>query len=525
MQTSTPPSRRPALCLPHCREPAHPVADATAAVAAAVFHGRSTLSLCAVRLVAARLLGALTLLVLGGLAQAADRLQRMPNVLVILTDNQGAWTLGCYGNPDIRTPNIDRLAAEGILFEQAYACNPVCSPNRATLLTGLMPSQHGVHSYLVSGRLQIGPQARSTLAAFRSLGEILKEHGYVCGLVGKWHLGANLTPQEGFDDYWVTMPHGHTSTFYGAEVIEGGKIRREPGYLTDFWTDHAVRFLKQVAGGGRPFFLLLAYNGPYGLGRHLLRPARNRHARYYADKRLLSFPRRPPHPWLYNNREYLNNIQAIRRVAAETSGVDDGVGRVLATLEELRLRDRTVVVYLADQGWVGGQGGFWGMGDHTRPFTLRDGMLRIPMIWSQPGRIPPARRCGELVSIYDVPVTILDYCGLGQAWRDNRARPGRSLRSLLEGRADAGGHDAVYMEYQHVRAVRTRRWKYVYRYPSGPHELYDVSRDPDESQNLWDRLPKKRQALHEQLLRFFARYAEPRYDLWHGGSSQSRLLK
>ena len=450
---------------------------------------------------------------------------RPPNVLVILTDNQGAWTLGCYGNPDIRTPHIDRLAASGVLFEHAYACNPVCSPNRATLLTGLMPSQHGVHSYLVGGRLQVGPQARNTLESFRSLGEILRDHGYICGLVGKWHLGANLTPQEGLDAYWVTMPHGHTSTFYGAEVIENGRIRREPRYLTDFWTDHAVTFLQQVAATEKPFFLLLAYNGPYGLGQHLLRPARNRHAAYYADKPLRSFPRHPAHPWLHNNRQYLNNEQAIRRVAAETSGLDDAVGRVLETLDRLRLRDKTLVVYLADQGWVGGQQGFWGMGDHTRPFTLRDAMLRIPLIWSHPGRLPAGRRCDALVSIYDVPVTILDYCGLEQDWGDHRPRPGRSLVPLLEGRPDARGHDAVYMEYQHVRAVRTERWKYVFRYPDGPHELYDIVADPEETRNLWDDLPQRRKALHERLERFFARYSDPRYDLWRGGTSQTLLLK
>jgi len=450
-----------------------------------------------------------------------------PNVLIILTDNQGPWTLGCYGNPDIRTPNIDRLAQSGVLFLNAYACNPVCSPNRATLLSGLMPSQHGVHSYLVSGRLQMGPHARSTLEAFRTLGEIFRASGYMCGLVGKWHLGANLTPQEGFLDYWVTMPHGHTATFYGAEVIEDGQIRREPGYLTAFWTRHAVRFLRQAAQRYQPFFLLLAYNGPYGLGKHLLRPARNRHADYYAQHPLPSFPRHPPHPWLFNNRQYLNNLVAMRRVAAETSGVDDGVGTVLETLEQLGLRRRTLVVYLADQGWVGGQQGFWGMGDHTRPFTLRDGMLRIPLIWSHPGLIPAGLRESRLVSIYDVPVTLVAYCGLASGWPTARPRPGRSLLPLLRGERPGAWRDAVFMEYQRVRAVRTGRWKYVYRHPDGPHELYDLWRDPEETNNLWaDRsLQPVREALHRRLEQFFAQYADRRYDLWHGGTSQSVLLR
>ena len=106
-----------------------------------------------------------------------------PNLVFILTDNQGAWTLGCYGNPDIRTPNVDRLAAEGIRFTRALSSNPVCSPTRATFLTGLIPSQHGVHSFL-DPKYMMGSEAYNTLAEFTSLGEILRDAGYVCGLSG-----------------------------------------------------------------------------------------------------------------------------------------------------------------------------------------------------------------------------------------------------------------------------------------------------------------------------------------------------
>ncbi|MBI4581874.1 MAG: sulfatase-like hydrolase/transferase, partial [Planctomycetes bacterium] len=173
---------------------------------------------------------------------AADE-GRRPNVVFILTDNQSAWTLGCYGNPDIRTPNIDRLAAQGIRFTNCFSCNAVCSPTRATCLTGLIPSQHGVHSYLGGGAL-VGPDAYYTLEEFRTLPAILHEAGYMCGMTGKWHLGECLHPQDGFTA-WVTMPTGHTTTFYDAQVVEDGKIRKEPTYLTDFWTRHAVRFIEQ----------------------------------------------------------------------------------------------------------------------------------------------------------------------------------------------------------------------------------------------------------------------------------------
>src|SRR4051812_13721078 len=144
------------------------------------------------------------------IAAATGSEGRPTNDVLILTDNQGAWTLGCYGNPDIRTPNIDRLAREGMLFERCFSSNAVCSPTRATLLTGLIPSQHGVHSYLAAGGAQVGPHAYSTIKEFRTLSEILAKAGYTCGLCGKWHLGDNLRPQEEFS-YWVTMPHGHTT--------------------------------------------------------------------------------------------------------------------------------------------------------------------------------------------------------------------------------------------------------------------------------------------------------------------------
>ena len=145
---------------------------------------------------------------------------RPPNLVFILTDNQGAWTLGCYGNPDIRTPHIDRLAAEGVRFTRALSSNPVCSPTRATFLTGLIPSQHGVHSFL-DPKFMMGPQAYNTLREFTSLGEVLRDAGYTCGLSGKWHLGDNLHPSKGFS-FWITKPDGHTTEFYNQDVIENG---------------------------------------------------------------------------------------------------------------------------------------------------------------------------------------------------------------------------------------------------------------------------------------------------------------
>ncbi|MBM4018060.1 MAG: DUF4976 domain-containing protein [Planctomycetes bacterium] len=447
---------------------------------------------------------------------------RPANLVLILADNQGAWTLGCYGNPDIRTPNIDRLAREGVRLTRAFSCNAVCSPTRATTLTGLIPSQHGVHCYLAAGGAQVGPRAHSTIAEFRTLPEILAEAGYACGLVGKWHLGDNLRPQDGFAA-WVTMPHGHTTTFYGAEVIEDGRVRIEPGYLTDFWTARAVRFIERSRD--RPFFLYLAYNGPYGLGQSLSQPARNRHAAYYAEMPMTSFPRGEPHPWLKNNRQFLGNVQAMRRYAAEASGVDDGVGEVLAALERLGLDERTLVVYTADQGWGGGQHGIWGMADHTRPLHAFDETMHVPFIVRHPGVAPAGRTADLMVSGYDTMPTLLGCLGLGGRMAAPPPPPGRDFSAALRGRQIAWQNE-VYYEFENTRAVRTPEWKRIRRHPDGPHELYDLAADPGETRNLADDHARAaaRASLDERLDAFFRRYADPQYDLWRGGRSKAGRL-
>jgi len=456
--------------------------------------------------------------VAGSQAAAADK----TNLVFILTDNHGAWTLGCYGNSDIRTPQIDRLAADGIRFTRALSSNPVCSPTRATFLTGLIPSQHGVHSFLGGERpsAQMGPDAYGTIREFASLPKILREAGYECGLSGKWHLGANLTPQEGFS-HWITMPHGATTEFYDAEVIENGQVRREPKYLTDLWTEHGVRFIEQ--NRDRPFFLYLAYNGPYALGRLLLNPPRNRHADYYAGKELLSFPRDAMHPWQFHNKDFLNNPLSIRRVAAEVSGVDDGVGEILTTLNRLGLDEKTLVVFAADQGWMGGQNGLWGMGDHTRPIGAHELMMQIPLLFRHAGRIPAGRTSDLLVSNYDFLPTVLNYLGM-QDQMPARS-PGRDFSAVLRGESPSWDN-AVFYEMEDTRAIRTDGWKYVARHPDGPWELYDMQADPRERFNLFGQpaMAEKQQELAGRLDAFFRRHADPQYDLWQGGRSKAGRL-
>lgn len=468
-----------------------------------------------------RRIGLTSLIALAALSLHAQR----PNLLFILSDNHGAWTLGCYGNKEIRTPNIDHLAAEGTLFTRAYCANSVCSPSRATFLTGLTPSQHGVHSYLGAEKQNSpsGPDA-CVIHEFETLPKILSRAGYTCGLVGKWHLGGSLQPQEDFS-YWLTKPSGHTTRFYGDDLIWQGKIYRETNYTTDVIADHAVKFLE--ANRDKPFFLYLPFNAPYGLGAVVQHAHTNRHTAYYADKPMNSFPRAPIHQWMtgMGSRVCVNNVECMRSYAAAVSGLDDGVGRVLDALRRLHLDTNTLVVFAADQGLNGGHGGFWGIGDHSRPPNTHEAEVQIPLIFRQPGKISAGKTLDLMVSNYDFLPTVLDYLGLAGKAPTNPVAPGKSFAAALEGKT-IGWRDAIFHEFENTRMIRTERWKLTRRFPDGPDELYDMASDPDERNNLINDATRavEREKLTKRLEEFFSRYADPKYDLWHGGISKARRV-
>ncbi len=449
-----------------------------------------------------------------------------PNIIFIISDNQSPWTLGCYGNTEILTPNIDRLAGQGVRFTSSFCVNPVCSPNRATLLTGLMPSQHGVHNWLGTEKpdAQMGPDAYSTIAEFPNLAQILAEEGYDCGMSGKWHLGDSVHKQLGFR-YWFSKPRGNTEHFYDSEAIWQGEVYKEPRYYTDAITDHAIDFLKQDRGEA-PFFLYLGYNGPYGLDADALVGHQNKFTDYYADKELSCFPRQGMDHRLKEYRQYVNNPTAFRSYACAVSGVDDGVGQILQEVDAQGIAEDTIVVFTSDHGLCGGHHGFWGMGDHSRPMHMFQENMQVPLIWRHPKRVPPGRVTDTMVCNYDFLPSMLSYLGLGNRLEKSRPLPGRDFSSALVSAETLHFEpDAVYHEYENTRSVQTRRWKLISRHPNGPDEFYDLAEDPAECHNLINdqNITEFKANMHRMLEDFFKDHVDPKYDLWQGGTTKAGM--
>lgn len=479
----------------------------------------------------------LAILLVANLCAAQDR----PNLLFILTDNQPASILGAYGNPDVRTPNIDRLADEGIRFNHAFAVNGMCSPTRATLMTGLIPSQHGVHNWLDDEMLDQWPREWSAVAEFRTLPLTLRNRGYRTALIGKWHLGQPWKASIGYQ-YWVTFTDGHTVDFWNNRVIDNDKIYDVKGrHIVDFFTDKAVEYIKNYRGD-QPFYLQLNYDGPYLNPPTNLGPARNRYYQSYVGQEFKSFPRVAANENVVkqlmdpNTNKFLrekhrqaiamhNDPATMANVASQNTVVDDGVGRVLAALKEKGLDRNTIVIFSSDQGNFYGQHGLWQHTIVTSPSNLYEAALNIPLIIRSPGKVNSGLDSDLMIGQYDLPVTILDYLGIKDVKFDNS--PGRSFAGLLKGKRIVWDNE-VYYEQEESRGIRTSRYAYWKRLPgTGSNELYDMKNDPGQDHNLYGNPDYREEAdaLDKKLVRFFSIYSDSKYDLWHGGVAKGSVVR
>lgn len=429
-----------------------------------------------------------------------------PNILFILSDDQGPWAMGCAGNNEMITPNLDQLAAEGMRFNSFFCTSPVCSPARASLLTGRIPSQHGVHDWIAEGNA--GERPTEYLQGMTGYTELLAEAGYECALSGKWHLGDSKMPQKGFDHWYVHQTGG--GPYYGAPMIRNGKLETEERYVTDVITDEAIAFLKKRERG-KPFYLGVHYTAPH---HPWIDCHPEEYMKLYEDCEFLSCPQEEPHADIIDYKVDSGNPRAsLQGYFAAVTAMDAAIGRILEQLDAAGDRDNTLICFLSDNGFNCGHHGIWGKGNGTFPLNMYDTSVKVPAIFSHPGAIPESVVCDELVSGYDFMPTLLDYLNLSNP--EGETLPGRSFAHLLRGEgSDGDEHVVIFDEYGPVRMIREKEWKYVHRYPYGPHELYDMMKDPDERWNLIHEESYRGEAdrLRGKLDAWFHQYVDPGID-------------
>jgi arylsulfatase A-like enzyme len=461
----------------------------------------------------------------------------MTNVVLITADNQPPGLLGCYGNHEVFTPHIDRLAQQGTRLSGFFCTNGMCSPGRASLLTGLMPSQHGIHSWLRDADVAKWPNGWSAIDEFESLPLALQNLGYQTAMVGKHHLGQPHVPIPGFDET-VTFVRGHTEDFYDNQVIDRGEqYSVTDRHIVDFFTEKAVDYLSSRSS--HPFFLMVNYDAPYLLPPTNLGPDhRNRFYSQFVNTKFETFPRTavsdemlglingPDDPsryarhMLYNLIRMHNDPASMANVCAQIAIVDDGVGQILDALEEKNLIDDTIVIYTADQANLYGQHGLWGHTIQTRPSHLYEAAMQIPFIIRHPS-LKPGTILDGLYSQIDLPVTVLEMLGKSRHFSNSA---GRSFSTNLNSRTPSFG--PVFFEQEETRGIRTTRFSYWCRMPgAGPDVLFDHHSDPSQMINVVDdpqyaAIVSELQTLIED---FFRENSVEKHDLWRGGQAKGSI--
>jgi len=469
---------------------------------------------------------------------------KRPNILMFMSDNQPAELLGCYGNTEIRTPHIDALAADGFKFDNAFCVNGMCSPCRASVMTGLMPSQHGIHTWIDDRLRHLWPDNWNPLDAFSTLPEVLGDHGYQTALIGKYHMGAPEQAQNGFQ-HWVTNPHGHVTDFWNGTYIVNGETTSYAGHSVDYFTEKTIEYLEEVDNSA-PFFAFVPYNAPYGHWPALKGRAKNRFRDYYDSVPMHSIPREGIHEnaiarFLRKAADSVggidhsselripNDLETLRNYYSEMSMVDDGVGRVLDALKRQGIYEDTLIIYTTDHGFSLGHHGIWGHSQATLPSNAHRATFSIPLIVRHGDRLMKTV-ADTHVSQIDLFPTVLELADIDP----ENYIAGSAARSFATALGD--GHfdkpDEVYMEQEETRAIRTADWLYKRRFqgapiPPYPDELYDLNKDPLEKTNLADN-PDYADIAKELIGKielFFGQYSDPQYDLWVGGAPQSNSDK
>jgi arylsulfatase A-like enzyme len=409
-----------------------------------------------------------------------------PNVILIVSDDQGSVDLNCYGSADLYTPNLDRLAVEGVRFTQFYVAAPVCSPSRGALITGRYPRKNGI----VGNGQSLRPH-EITIA------EMLKPMGYRTAAIGKWHMGMkNGGPNgEGFDyffghrggcieNYKHNILHWDKGTVKIHDLWRNNtEINEDDTHFGDLIARESIRFIKE--NKDKPFFMYVAFNSPHY----------------------------PVQPLPHHFKRFEDFREPRRSYAAFVSTLDEQVGIILSTLEELKLREITLVIFLSDHGhsvesrnalFVKGATKKNAGGGSAGPyrgnkFTVWEGGIRVPCIVSRPGKVLPGETRDQIATSMDILPTIAEYTG---AQLPKKELNGKSLADIIASNKSKTNHSVLHWEHRGRWAVREGRWKLV---KDGEELLLsDMEMDATETKNLAGEHPdivRRLNQIHESWIR------------------------
>jgi arylsulfatase A-like enzyme len=426
-------------------------------------HGRRSVA-AVLRSAAGRCARSLTGTLFCGLAlaaPAAERPEGKPNIILILADDLGYGDVGFHGSTQIPTPNLDRLAASGVMCTQAYVSAPVCAPSRAGLLTGRNQVEFGFDNNLAEPQPGFDPNFGGLPVTERTIADGLRTAGYATGLVGKWHLGGRLQfhpLRRGFDEFWGFLGGGHS---YFSTVAAG---QREPQlecsfgpvgditYLTDDITTQGIAFIRRHRD--RPFFLYAAYNAP-----HSPMQARQEDLARFA---------------------FIEDKQR-RTYCAMVARLDDQVGRLLDEVGRLGLEGRTLVVFLSDNGGPVDQNSSLNAPLNGQKGILLEGGMRVPFIVSWPGRLPAGRRYTQPVTSLDLTPTLLHLAGVSE--EHSAGLSGVDIWPGLSGESEAPLHRELVWRFTISAALRDGDWKIV-RLPDRLPMLFNLREDQSEQNNI-----------------------------------------
>ncbi|MFW5822790.1 MAG: sulfatase [Tangfeifania sp.] len=415
-----------------------------------------------------KLLPVITLYVLlfhfSGLSSLSAKSNDKPNIIIILVDDLGYGDLSINGGKDIYTPHIDRLFQKGMKFNSFYANCTVCSPTRASLMTGCYPDISGVPGVIRTHETNSWGYLREDLA---TLPEMLGKAGYSTALIGKWHLGLespNKPNERGFDffhgflgdmmdDYWTHLRHGNNYMRLNDEVIE------PEGHATDLFSDWAVDYLKNQQENESPFFLFLAYNAPH-------------------------FPIQPPNEWLEKVKKREPGISEKRaKNVAFVEHLDDGIGRVMKALDEMKLDKNTLIIFSSDNGGHLASGA--SNGDlRGGKQDMYEGGIKVPTCFVWNDEIKSNSETENLGLTMDIYPTLLDIAGIEP---DNKI-DGMSLLRTLKGKPQVTDNRVVYFMRREggsygglcYYATRQGPYKLVQNTPFEPLQLFNLETDPYE---------------------------------------------